>query len=100
MYILLTEGVDHMQVTVQQWGNSQGIRIPKSIITAMKISINDRLEIDNNDDTITIKKVSQNRHKTIEERLESFYGKPLEQIQPVPPEPETDWGKPAGNEEW
>lgn len=89
-----------MQVTVQQWGNSHGIRIPKSIITAMKISINDRLEIDQTDEIITIKKASKSRHRTIEERLESFYGKPLDEIQSVPSEPETDWGKPLGNEEW
>lgn len=89
-----------MRVRVQQWGNSQGIRIPKSVISAMKISLNDSLEINHDAETITIKKTVPERHRTIEERLETFYGKPLDQIQPVEKEPETDWGKPAGEEIW
>ena len=39
------------------------------------------------------------RHRTLEERLASFYGKPFNEIAPVVQE-EYDWGKPKGDEAW
>lgn len=38
------------------------------------------------------------KHKTLEERLTAFYGKPLDEIERIDNE-EVDWGEPKGAEE-
>ena len=88
-----------MYATVQKWGNSQGIRIPKALLDTLGIFENDRVELVQQEDSSTIKKVTAPRHKTLEERLTAFYGKPLDQI-PQLSEEEVDWGKAEGQEAW
>lgn len=88
-----------MYATVQKWGNSQGIRIPKALLEGLGIFENDRVELLQRDDMITIKKVTAPRHKTLEERLTAFYGKPVKQI-PRFTDEEADWGKAEGEEVW
>ena len=88
-----------MYATVQKWGNSQGIRIPKALLDTLGIFENDRVELVQQEDSITIKKVTAPRQKTLEERLTAFYGKPLDQI-PQLSEEEVDWGKAEGQEAW
>lgn len=88
-----------MFATVQKWGNSQGIRIPKSLLEALGIRENDRVELLQAEDMITIKKASAAPHKTLEERLVTFYGKPVEEIGRIQCQ-EVDWGQAEGNEAW
>lgn len=88
-----------MYTTIQKWGNSQGLRIPKPILEALGIRENDRVELIQSGDTLTIKKAVTAPHKTLEERLTAFYGKPIEEIARVPGG-ELDWGKAEGREEW
>ena len=88
-----------MYATIQKWGNSQGIRIPKSLLEALGIRENDRVELVQEQDTITIKKADAVPHKTLEERLIAFYGKSVEEISRIQSE-EVDWGKVEGNEAW
>lgn len=88
-----------MFATVQKWGNSQGIRIPKSLLEALGIRENDRVELLQAEDTITIKKAAAVPHKTIEERLVSFYGKPVEEIGRIQSQ-EVNWGQAEGDEAW
>ena len=45
-----------MYATVQKWGNSQGIRIPKYLLESLGIRENDRVELLQTEDMITIKK--------------------------------------------
>lgn len=33
------------EVSISRWGNSQGLRIPKSIVTALQINIGDKVKI-------------------------------------------------------
>lgn len=40
------------------------------------------------------------QHKTLEERLTAFYGKPIEEISTIPGDREFDWGNAEGNEAW
>lgn len=42
VYIKRDRGDDFMQATIQKWGNSQGIRIPKAFLEALGIRENDR----------------------------------------------------------
>lgn len=88
-----------MYATIQRWGNSQGIRLPKILLEGLGIRENDRVELTQSEDTITIKKVSV-PHKTLEERLVAFYGKPIEEIGTISGDQELDWGKAEGNEVW
>ena len=39
-----------MEARLQKWGNSAGIRIPKSILNSLNIKINDILDIEQNDE--------------------------------------------------
>ena len=88
-----------MFATIQKWGNSQGIRIPKALLEALGIRENDRVELIQAGDTLTIKKAPTAPHRTLEERLTAFYGKHLEEIERIPGE-ELNWGKAEGHEAW
>lgn len=88
-----------MYATIQKWGNSHGLRIPKTLLDALSIRENDRVELTQTGDGITIKKAVAAPHRTLEERLTAFYGKPLEEIGRIQGE-EIDWGKAEGSEAW
>ena len=87
-----------MYATIQRWGNSQGLRIPKALLDALGLRENDRVELIQSDDGIQIKKAAAG-HRTLEERLVAFYGKPVDEIPRLETQ-EIDWGKRAGDEEW
>lgn len=89
-----------MYATVQRWGNSQGLRIPKPLLEALGIRENDRVELIQSQDAITIRKVEEHPHRTLEERLTSYYGKALEEIGTIESEEELAWGGARGSEVW
>ena len=72
-----------MYATIQRWGNSNGLRIPKALLESMGIRENDRVELTQSDDTIIIRKAASVPHRTLEERLTAFYGKPVDQIERI-----------------
>ena len=76
------------QVTIRSWGNSQGIRIPKSIINRMDLKVSDTLDIEIVDNSIVMSKTF--RHKSFEERLNEHNG----EINIY----EFNWGEPVGKE--
>lgn len=77
--------------TIQKWGNSQGIRIPRYILDAAQFDFDETVEIDVVDGKIVIKKMAE-RRKTIKELFDGFDEEYKEK--------EIDWGKPVGNEIW
>ena len=87
-----------MYATIQKWGNSQGLRIPKALLDALDLRENDRVELTQTEKGIHIQKAGV-PHRTLEERLTAFYGKPIDQIPRVEQE-EVDWGKAEGDEVW
>ncbi len=87
-----------MYATIQKWGNSQGLRIPKALLDALGLRENDRVELTQADGGIHIKKAAA-VHRTLEERLVAFYGKPIEEIGRMDVQ-ELDWGKAEGDEVW
>ena len=89
-----------MFTTIQKWGNSQGIRLPKIFLDALGLQENDRIELIQSTDTITIRKAASAPHRTLEERLTEFYGKPIEQIERIQNDGEIDWGEAKGHEVW
>ncbi len=56
---------------IQKWGNSNGIKIPSSILKQLDLKINDKVDLTQEEDKIIISKSKKN-HKTIEERLAMF----------------------------
>lgn len=80
-----------MQVQVKEWGNSQGIRIPKEILQNAGITLNEILDVTVSNGTIVLAK--KFRHKTLEERAAEFGGE-------LNLDGEYDWGKPVGREVW
>ena len=80
-----------MEVQIREWGNSQGIRFPKSVLQEAGISVNDTLTVEVENGKIILSRAF--RHKTLDERIRES-GVPLTGIG------ELDWGEPQGNEVW
>jgi len=83
-----------LKTTIQKWGNSQGVRLPKVILESVALKENDQVDVIVDDDTIIIKKAARKRRAkvSLEELFENYTG----DYQPV----EYDWGKPVGREYW
>ena len=81
-----------MHTQIVKWGNGQGIRIPKSILTGMDIAVGDHVDLSLVRGKLIIQKPF--RHKTLEERAMEHGGKLVSY------EEETDWGDLAGREVW
>ena len=66
-----------MEARVQKWGNSDGIRIPSSILKSLNIKTNDILNIDQEDDKIIIS-IPKNfkKVKKWEAKLLPIYSRP------------------------
>jgi antitoxin MazE len=88
-----------MQATIQKWGNSQGIRIPKAFLEAVGMMENDTVELKRVDDNIVITKIEKKKYNHLSDRLEAFYGKPIDEIY-VEAETDIDTGTPIGGEVW
>ena len=82
-----------MQTTIQKWGNSQGIRIPKAFLDALGMAENDPVELCRLDDNIVIRKARQEEKElTLDDIFGDYEGN--EKIE------EFDWGSPVGREVW
>ena len=83
-----------MLTTIQKWGNSQGIRLPKSILDELLLQENDQVEIAAENDSIIIRKAARKRRarKSLEELFANYKGKYKSE--------EWDTGKPVGKEVW
>ncbi len=84
------EGDDYMQTTIQKWGNSQGIRIPKAFLDAVGMMENDLIEINRIDDNIVITKVKNKL--TLDDIFNGYDGENVAE--------KFDWGSPVGKEVW
>jgi len=78
-----------MTTTIQKWGNSQGVRLPKVILDDLNLREGEEVEIFAQDNSIVIKTRSK-RRKSIEELFANYDGN-------YKPE-EFDWGKDVGRE--
>ena len=84
--------------SVGKWGNSYAIRIPAPFIKALNIIEGQPIELVLYEGHIDIRK--KKHFRNLKERLEAFYGKPIEEIleMDVPDCPEYDWGEDVGSE--
>lgn len=82
-----------MTTSIQKWGNSQGIRIPKYLLDAVKLSTSDEVVIRAESDMLIIEKAAPTAsRKTIKELFANYDGEYKPQ--------EIDWGEQAGKEVW
>lgn len=85
-----------MEVKIQKWGNSAGIRIPSSILKSLNLKTNDKVDLIQEHDKIIILRKTQ-KHKTLEERIEEFNKLPDEEKGSVE---SFDWGNDVGKEKF
>ncbi len=81
-----------MEITVQKWGNSNGIRIPNALMNSLNLKTSDKVNMVLEDDKIIITKVKDNKKISLKDRIASYNGPNL--IEPY------DWGRPRGKEIW
>lgn len=81
-----------MTTTIQKWGNSQGVRIPKILLDTMNWSENEQIVILVDNGKLIIEKSKENKRKNIKELFENYK-------EDYTPE-EIDWGGPEGDEIW
>ena len=87
------------QTTIKKWGNSQGIRLSKEILLQMNLKENDTIGIDIYDGKMVIEKINKPKYLNLQERLEAFYKRPIEDIY-VESTQGVDAGDSVGNEQW
>ena len=80
-----------MEVILQKWGNSDGIRIPSSILKSLKYKTNDVLELKVEDNKIIILKAKKQKI-SLEELFKKYDGDNLVQ--------DFEWDEPRGKEIW
>jgi antitoxin MazE len=81
-----------MTVTIQKWGNSQGIRIPKHYLNELSWSEDEMVDLFIEEGKIIIERSRPAQRKNIVELFEGFKGgyEPVEFI----------WDAPEGREVW
>ena len=80
-----------MQVKLQKWGNSLGVRIPSNIVKSMKLNRDDVLDIENVDGKIIIS-IIKKKSVSLKELFKNYKGENLTK--------EFSWDAPQGKEIW
>jgi antitoxin MazE len=75
---------------IARWGNSLGLRLPKALASEARIGEGDTVEVSVKDGTIIVRPAlpAYSLHELVSK------------ITPRNRHGETDWGKPAGHEQW
>ena len=92
-----------MQGTIQKWGNSHAIRLPKIILDTIDLRENDHVLIAAEKNQIIIRKTNPKpEHKPLKLRIEEFYCKDFETVvkECSYEYKELDSGPPVGEEIW
>lgn len=79
--------------TIQKWGNSQGIRIPKRLLDSLQWHKGEKIILSAKNNQLLIEQAPANQHKNIKELFKDFNS---ENYSPC----EVDWGRPVGEELW
>jgi len=82
-----------MIAKIQKWGNSQGLRLPKKLLSDVPIGVGDEVDINVKEGAMIITPVRKIRGRHI---LEDLVARIPENYQAD----EADWGEPVGKEVW
>ena len=80
-----------MEIRLQKWGNSLGIRIPSTILKSLDLKSNDKINLDLDDDRIIITKAKKGKI-SLKERFNEYNGDKLTK--------EFNWDDARGREIW
>ncbi len=75
---------------LQKWGNGTGVRIPKKVVDAAKLKINQPLSVSLKGKSIVLTPVDQDKDYTLNKMLEG--------VTPENMHPLVDWGPDVGSE--
>ena len=79
-----------MTATIQKWGNSLAVRIPRAVALQIHVADGDKVELKVNADSLVVRS-ARRRYRL---------GDLVRRITPKNRHGETDWGKPRGKEVW
>ncbi len=82
-----------MITQIKVWGNSQGLRLNKNLLSNAGISTGDDVDVEAKDGTITISPAKSRRKKYSLQELVDRIPDGYDAFEP-------DWGKPVGKEAW
>ena len=82
-----------MLAKIQKWGNSQGLRLTKSLLNDAQIDVGDEVDVSVKDGAIIISPAKRIRGR---HNLKDLVARIAENYQPS----EVDWGEPVGKEIW
>ena len=80
-----------MEARLQRWGNSDGIRIPKSLLKALNLKTNDIVDLIQEDNKIIISKSSKKK-VSLRTLIKNYDGPNLAK--------DYNWDDKVGNEIW
>lgn len=78
---------------IKKWGNSQGLRLTKNVLSEADLKVGEEVEVFVRDGSIVISSRNRKRGK---HDLNDLISQIPEDYQPG----EVDWGKPEGREGW
>ncbi|MBA7561068.1 Antitoxin MazE [subsurface metagenome] len=82
-----------MLTKIQKWGNSQGLRFSKNLLSDAHIGVGDEVDIEVKDGVIIISPANRKRGR---HNLKDLVARIPENYQTS----EVDWGEPVGKETW
>jgi antitoxin MazE len=82
-----------MVTRIQRWGNSQGIRLSKDLLSTAELQVGDTVQIDVRDGELVVSAFRQPHGKLDLADL-------VKQISDDHEPEELDWGSPTGREVW
>jgi antitoxin MazE len=87
----LAKGGRDVPTKIQRWGNSQGIRVPKSVLADARLQVGDVVDVRAVDGTLVVTRARSRRGRASLEDL-------VAALSEAGPHGETDWGRPEGDE--
>ena len=82
-----------MITKIQKWGNSQGLRLSKELLSGVDIDVGDEVDVAVRKGTLVVRPVRRVRGGHDLRKLVSRISKPYKAR-------ELDWGPPVGREVW
>jgi antitoxin MazE len=82
-----------MLAKVHKWGNSQGVRLSKSLLSEAQLEVGDEIDVAVSDGKIILAPIRRVRGRL---KLEELVSRIPDDFEPG----EVDWGAPEGKEVW
>lgn len=66
-------------LTINKWGNSSGVRLPKTILDALNVNIGEELQVTVHGTTVILEKaIQKNEELSFEQLFENYSGEKFE----------------------